>query len=207
MKKGIDTESKDDSALWALMTNGDPKAMEVMYQRYYSLLLDYGLKCTADRELVKDCIHDLFVNLYRNRHIGIEGITVRAYLLKALRHNIIHKLAEVEKGHSSLDEYTFEIPSDENLFEQMFPKNDRDLVLARSLLKAISQLPPQQQTALYLRYVKNLSHKEVAHVMNIKVQSSMNLLNRALQKLRFLLEQSLIIYLFLMLGVRYCLAR
>lgn len=203
MKTEIDTEPKDEPTLWVLMTKGDPQAMEVIYQRYYTLLLDYGLKCTADRELVKDCIHDLFVNLYRNRHIGMEGITVRAYLLKALRHNIIHKLTEVEKGHSSLDEYTFEIPADENLFEQMFPKNDHDLVLARSLLKAIAQLPPQQQTALYLRYVKNLSHKEVAHVMNIKVQSSMNLLNRSLQKLRSLLEQTYVMYLILILGIRY----
>lgn len=55
----------DDKVLWNLLVKGDQKALEILYQRYYSLLLNYGLKCSTDRELVKDCIQDLFINLYK----------------------------------------------------------------------------------------------------------------------------------------------
>lgn len=189
MKDITSIKQTDDATLWHLLTEGDRKALEVIYQRYYVLLLNYGLKCTSDRELIKDCIHDLFVNLYHNTRISIEGITIRAYLLKALRNNLFNKLVGLERERDSLDASSFEIPIDEDLFEQMFPQNDRDFALAQHLLKAIAQLSPHQKTALYLRYVKELSHKEIAAIMNINEQSSMNLANRALLKLRSLIKK------------------
>lgn len=187
MKDIISIEQADETTLWNLLTEGNRKALEIIYQRYYLLLLNYGLKCTADRELIKDCIHDLFVHLYRNKRVCINGITVRAYLLKAMKNNLLNKLIGQERERDLLDASLFEIPTDEDLFEQMFPQNDHDFALAQHLLKAIAQLPPHQKTALYLRYVKELSHKEIAIIMDINEQSSMNLTNRALLKLRALM--------------------
>ena len=178
----------DDIALWGLLIKGDQKALEILYQRYYSLLLNYGLRCSTDKELVKDCIQDLFINLHQNTHINVTNITVRSYLLKALRNNLTYKLA-TNKEADSLDDSVFHIPLNEDLFEQLFPKNDHDLQLARRLLVAISQLSPNQKTVLYLRYVQELSYKEIADVMDMNIQSSMNLSSRALAKLRTLVTQ------------------
>ena len=178
----------DDIALWGLLIKGDQKALEILYQRYYSLLLNYGLRCSTDKELVKDCIQDLFINLHQNTHINVTNITVRSYLLKALRNNLTYKLA-TNKEADSLDDSVFHIPLNEDLFEQLFPKNDHDLQLARRLLVAISQLSPNQKTVLYLRYVQELSYKEIADVMDMNIQSSMNLSSRALAKLRTLVIQ------------------
>ena len=178
----------DDIALWGLLIKGDQKALEILYQRYYSLLLNYGLRCSTDKELVKDCIQDLFINLYQHTHIYVTNITVRSYLLKALRNNLTYKLA-TNKEADSLDDSVFHIPLNEDLFEQLFPKNDHDLQLARRLLEAISQLSPNQKTVLYLRYVQELSYKEIADVMDMNIQSSMNLSSRALAKLRTLVTQ------------------
>lgn len=187
MKAITSIEQADETTLWNLLTEGNRKALEIIYQRYYLLLLNYGLKCTSDRELIKDCIHDLFVHLYRNKRVCTNGITVRAYLLKAMKNNLLNKLIGQERERDLLDASLFEIPTDEDLFEQMFPQNDHDFALAQHLLKAIAQLPPHQKTALYLRYVKELSHKEIAVIMDINEQSSMNLTNRALLKLRALM--------------------
>lgn len=178
----------DDLSLWNLLIKGDQKALEILYQKYYSLLLNYGLKCNSNKELIKDCIQDLFVNIYQNTNINTANITVRSYLLRALRNNLINKLAS-QKEENSLDDSVFHIPENEDLFEQLFPKNDDDMLLARRLLDAMSQLSPNQKSVLYLRYVKDLSYKEIADVMDINVQSSMNLANRALTKLRSLIGQ------------------
>lgn len=179
----------DDLTLWNLLIKGEKKALEVLYQRYYLLLLNYGLKCNIDRELVKDCIQDLFVGLYQNSHIKTANVTVRSYLLRALRNNLTYKLAS-RREEESLEASVFHIPSNEDLFEQLFPKNDHDLLLTNQLLEAISQLSSNQKTILYLRYVKDISYKEIADIMNINVQSSMNLASRALAKLRSLMKQS-----------------
>lgn len=178
----------DDKILWNLLIKGDQKALEILYQRYYPLLLNYGLRCSTDRELVKDCIQDLFINLYQNTHINVTSVTVRSYLLRALRNNLTYKLIS-DKEVDSLDNSVFHIPVNEDLFEQLFPKNDRDVWLARHLLEAISQLTPNQRTVLYLRYVEDLSYREIADVMNMNIQSSMNLSSRALTKLRSLMVQ------------------
>lgn len=178
----------DDLALWDLLIKGDQKALEILYQKYYSLLLNYGLKCNPNKELIKDCIQDLFVNLFQNNSIKTANITVRSYLLKALRNNLIYKLSS-QKEEYSLDDSVFYIPENEDLFEQLFPKNDQDVLLARRLMDAMSQLTPNQKSVLYLRYVKELSYKEIADVMDMNVQSSMNLANRALTKLRSLIGQ------------------
>lgn len=178
----------DDWALWNLLIKGDQKALEILYQKYYSLLLNYGLKCNPNKELIKDCIQDLFVNLFQNNSIKTTNITVRSYLLKALRNNLIYKLSS-QKEEYSLDDSVFYIPENEDLFEQLFPKNDQDVLLARRLMDAMSQLTPNQKSVLYLRYVKELSYKEIADVMDMNVQSSMNLANRALTKLRSLIGQ------------------
>ena len=140
MKDITSIEQTDDTTLWHLLIQGDRKALEVIYQRYYVLLLNYGLKCTSDRELIKDCIHDLFVYLYHNTRISIEGITVRAYLLRALKNSLFNKLVGLERERDSLDTSSFEIPTDEDLFEQMFPQNDRDFapILAESHRAAAS---------------------------------------------------------------------
>lgn len=178
----------DDLALWDLLIKGDQKALEILYQKYYSLLLNYGLKCNPNKELIKDCIQDLFVNLFQNSSIKTTNITVRSYLLKALRNNLLYKLSS-QKEEYSLDDSVFYIPENEDLFEQLFPKNDQDVLLARRLMDAMSQLTPNQKSVLYLRYVKELSYKEIADVMDMNVQSSMNLANRALTKLRSLIGQ------------------
>jgi len=177
-----------DIALWDLLIEGDQKALEILYQRYYSLLLNYGLKCNPDRELIKDCIQDLFINIYQNSHINSSNITVRSYLLRALRNNLTNKIIS-QKEVESLEDLSFRIPVNEDLFDQLFPKNDHDLLLARRLLKAISHLSSNQKTVLYLRYVKELSYKEIADIMSINVQSSMNLVNRTLAKLRVLMGE------------------
>lgn len=178
----------DDLALWNLLIKGDQKALEILYQKYYSLLLNYGLKCNPNKELIKDCIQDLFVNLFQNNSIKTTNITVRSYLLKALRNNLLYKLSS-QKEENSLDDSVFYIPENEDLFEQLFPKNDQDVLLARRLMDAMSQLTPNQKSVLYLRYVKELSYKEIADIMDMNVQSSMNLANRALTKLRSLIGQ------------------
>ena len=178
----------DDKVLWDLLIKGDQKALEILYQRYYLLLLNYGLRCSTDRELVKDCIQDLFINLYQNTRINVTSVTVRSYLLRALRNNLTYKLMS-DKAADSLDNSVFHIPVNEDLFDQLFPKNDRDVWLAHRLLEAISQLSPNQKTVLYLRYVEDLSYREIADVMNMNIQSSMNLFSRALAKLRSLMVQ------------------
>lgn len=186
----------DDMTLWSLLIEGNLRALETIYKRHYTLLLNYGLKFCQDVELTKDCIQDVFVKLHKSKDLSQTG-SPRVYLLKALRNTLYDNLLLL-KETSSLDEFSFHIPESHDLFERLFLKNDEDLQLSKQLLKALSSLPSNQKTILYLRFVKELSHKEIAEMMNINVQSSMNLVSRALMKLRALMKNDNLLFMLLL---------
>ena len=52
------------------------------------------------------------------------------------------------------------------------------------LMKALTKLSPHQREIIYLYYVNELGHNEIAGILGINYQSSKNLLSRTLRKLR-----------------------
>ena len=183
----------DDMTLWSSLIEGNLRALEILYKRHYALLLNYGLKFCQDIELTKDCIQDVFVKLHKSKELS-QAVSPRAYLLRALRNTLYDNLL-LSKETTSLDEFAFHISESHDLFEQLFLKNDEDMQLSKQLLKALSSLPSNQKT---IRFVKELSHKEIAEIMNINVQSSMNLVSRALIKLRSLMKNDSLMIVFLL---------
>lgn len=80
----------DDRALWSELRSGSLIALEVIYRRYYSLLLNYGMKCTPDDDMVRDCIQEQFVKLAKSSNLS-DTEYPRSYLLKSLRNMINDK--------------------------------------------------------------------------------------------------------------------
>ena len=186
----------DDMTLWSSLIEGNLRALEILYKRHYALLLNYGLKFCQDIELTKDCIQDVFVKLHKSKELS-HAVTPRAYLLSALPKTLYDNLL-LSKETTSLDEFAFHISESHDLFEQLFLKNDEDMQLSKQLLKALSSLPSNQKTILYLRFVKELSHKEIAEIMNINVQSSLNFVSCALINLRSLMKYYSLMIVFLL---------
>lgn len=178
----------DDRALWLELRSGSLIALEVIYRRYYSLLLNYGMKCTPDDDMVRDCIQELFVKLAKSSNLS-DTEYPRSYLLKSLRNMINDKSTSARSQVEcfSFNDEIFSDIMDDDSFEKIFGNSDEDLRKKKALVQALSQLTSQQKHILYLRYIKGLSHKEVAEAMDMNVQSSMNLLSRSVSKLREIL--------------------
>lgn len=175
----------EDLKNWASFINGNKQSLEIIYTKYYDQLLNYGLKLFSDPEIVKDCIQDLFVKLYSSKKIK-PTMHVRPYLLKSIRNILIDKLAK-QKLLVSENDISFHMPVDEDDLEKKFGSNDEELLLLKKLLHSYDQLSDKQKQILYFRYIQELSHKEIAEILDINEQSSMNSSSRALSKLRNLL--------------------
>ena len=50
--------------VWSRFRSGDQDAFSEIYQKFIDALFAYGCKMTRDRELVKDCIQDIFIDLH-----------------------------------------------------------------------------------------------------------------------------------------------
>lgn len=90
-------------ALWQQYKLGDPGAFSRLYGAYVQVLYAQGMRVTPDAGLVKDCIHDLFVELWRDRQRVPQPESVTAYLAEALRTKLAAK-STAQNGAASAEE-------------------------------------------------------------------------------------------------------
>lgn len=177
-----DYHNISDNALWALLVKGDINAGGVLYEKYYELLFNYGIKFCSDADFVKDCIQELFVRLYGvKKQADVEH--VRAYLLRCLRNLMFDRHASKSKT-VPYEQLSFNIFDIEIVEPQSNDPTDEVLKVRKQLSAARSTLTERQAQIIYLRFVRGLSYKEIATVLEMNVQSAMNSVNRAMTKLR-----------------------
>ena len=140
------------------------------------------IKYVSDEEFVKDCIQDLFVKLCSSTRLSPTDY-VRSYLLTSLKNLIFDKLSSL-KSTEDINALPFDLTIEDTSLEVLFKDNDEDIQMIKNLQEAYKQLSENQRMAIYLRYIKGLSYREVAAVLEINPQSAMNLVSRTLTSLR-----------------------
>lgn len=172
-------ENPSDEILWSLYLKGDKEAFEQIYRRYYPLLLNYGCRLSHDQDLIQDCIQNLFMKLMSKSRTLSDTPSVKGYLLKAFRNNLLDSLEKKEKHHKFI--FIDEIPETHHTTteEEFALKEDID-----NLLLAYQELSVKQKEILYLFYIKGISHKEISCILDINYQSSKNRLSQSLVQLR-----------------------
>jgi len=176
-----------DKDLWELCLKGDKEAFKEIYCRFYSQLYNYGVKLVSDKDLVKDCIQDIFIKLIQNYQSLSTTPNVKGYLIKALRNKLYDTLGK-EKATDDISLYEEVFVTDELMPLLSFDESEADNQ-AKQLMHVFSQLSSHQQEIIYLYYVNELKHDEIAEIMGINYQSSKNLLFRSLSSLRKLYQK------------------
>ena len=171
-----------DEKLWESCLKGDKEAFRELYCRFYALLRNYGIKLLPDKNLVEDCVQDIFINLIQNHTSLSPTANVRGYLLKALRHKLYDTIEKNRKMEDvSLYEDVFQV---DELFSRIALDTTDTDDRVKLLMNALTKLSPHQREIIYLYYVNELGHNEIAGILGINYQSSKNLLSRTLRKLR-----------------------
>jgi DNA-directed RNA polymerase specialized sigma24 family protein len=161
MDKWIEVQQVDttDAMTWALFKSGDDESLNVLLSRYFRPLLHYGSKFSKDRSLVEDVIQDLFLDFLEKRtHLG-NPVSVKNYLFKCLRNNLIRAVKETMVHVESTE-------------------------LTSKITRFFSFLTKRQKEVLFLRYYENLDNDEIAEMMGISKQSVSNLLLKSVNVLR-----------------------
>src|SRR5579872_6183589 len=179
----------EDLFLWNEFRNGNADAFGELIRIHYQDLYNYGTRFTRDEELVKDCIQDLFLELWTNRVTISETSFVKYYLLKSLRRKLGRKIGR-SRYTGSWEEIHFE-----SLFSAAAPVETgiirgEDLAeLTRKMRQALAGLSKRQQEVIYLRYYVDADIEEIAEIMSVNRQSVYNLLHDSLKKLKKLSDK------------------
>ena len=174
----------DDSVLWNAFRAGDDLAFGQIARHYYRSLFTYGIKFSRDREFVKDCIQDLFLELWTKRETIGDTDFVKFYLLKSLRRKI-HRESLKQNWMTDEEDLNFDA---ENISEISIEQQIIDVETNEEMLQVLKQqltlLTKRQQEIIYLRFFENLDNESIAQLMSISRQAVANLLYRTIQELR-----------------------
>jgi RNA polymerase sigma factor, sigma-70 family len=185
-----------DQIRWEQFMGGDQAALSQIFLEFHDDLFNYGMKLSANDDIVKDSIQDLFLKLWKNRQNLDKVKVIKPYLFKSLRHHIFDSI-ELRKSLRLTDEESdraFEVvySHEDFLIDEQISTETRDKVI-----QALNQLTPRQREAIYLRYFEELEFSTVAQVMEMNVQSVRNTIHRGMQVMRDLMVLHVF---FLMLG-------
>jgi RNA polymerase sigma factor (sigma-70 family) len=169
---------------WALMAGGDKDAFLTLYQSHYQALFSYGFKLSADRELTKDCVQELFLEVWNTRpSLNTEVTNVRSYLFTWLRRRISRELSRLAKEKLST-ELTGEFPVIEFSYEFLLIAFQLSEEKKEQLRDALKKLSKRQLEIIQLKFFQNLSYRAIATQTSLTPRTVYNLMYEAICHLR-----------------------
>ncbi len=179
----------EHTLLWNDFRKGSREAFSQLYAYFSADLYRYGYNLVRNRQLVEDCLHELFLHLHENRARLGPTDNIRFYLYRSLRRRLLDTVGRLNKLDS--DDYLFDSaefliqPYEQTLVEAQLVEQQKLLVIAQ-----LNKLPKRQKEVLYLVYMKGLTYQQAAEVMDITMKSVYNSVNVALAALRVYVRDS-----------------
>ena len=197
----VPNTAQEDLSLVLQIKSGDYAAFTLLYNKYSRPLTQYGLKFLPDLPAIEDCLHDVFVWVWTNRHKLAIDYSVKSYLFKAVRTSILH-LAEKQNRVGTLDtdeehlyQFTLHLTPESLVLDQ-----EQQRLLKQQIEQVLLKLTAKQKEVIYLRYYEGLCFEDIARNMNLSVKACYKLMGRALATLREHLAGSLVLFFFLLMG-------
>lgn len=168
--------------------------LEKVYRKHYDKLVWYASKITKSSDVSEEIVMEALVRFIKRAPEAAWKTEREAtqYICAIVRNLCLNwRRANAVREHLSLDNRTEEIPSlfdliaavDEDI-EGMVEKREK----LSQLNSVLERLKPRQRECIRLHYIYDLSYAGVAQRMGLSEEAARKLGNRAVKKLRSLLE-------------------
>ncbi len=179
------SNSKEDKEIWRQFKAGSEPALVHIYNCYYKSLYNYASQFTKDRNLIKDTIHDLFIELIQKRDKLSETTSIKFYLFRSIKNNLVAKIRRNSKMNlqsNLLDGYDFSLSYS---IEQIIINQQIDKENQVRINKALKVLTRKQREIIYYYFFEGLKMEEIADLMDFTNQkSAQNLLYKSIKSLK-----------------------
>lgn len=142
---------------------------------------------TNDKELIKDVIQDLFLDLIEKESRISKIDNIKMYLFISFRNNLFAAIRKEKRFLTNefdeslvLKESNYDSESIPGVFGKSGDVEQKEKLIRRYFAK----LTKSQQRIIQLRYFHQLSYEEIASILSINYQSARTLLYRAIKKIR-----------------------
>lgn len=183
-----------DADLLIFLKTEDRNAFSEIYNRYWSLLYLHVRHMLHNKDAARDIVQEVFLSLW-NKSPDLEfTVNLKAYLYKSVRNATL----DVIRKDKSRDNYLADLSkyyqnSDFNTDELVNFNNLKELIE-----KEVAFLPKKMRTVFEMSRNQNLSHAEIAALLNITDHTVKKQINKAIHILRKRLDlPTTLIFLYL----------
>ncbi len=159
---------------------GNPRAQYELYERYVDAMYHTALRMVADSTEAEDVVQDGFVKVFQQLHTFRSEATIGAWIKRIIVTTALTHLRSNKKFQIVELNTVAEFSADEEAEVPLFD--------ARTIHRAIQQLPEGCRVVFNLFLLEGMQHKEIAEALGISESTSKTQYMRAKQLLRTQLE-------------------
>jgi RNA polymerase sigma-70 factor, ECF subfamily len=178
-----DLRALADEELMQLVRRGTAAAFEVVYERHASAAFSLAYRIVGTRNGAEDVSQEAFLSLWRSgaRYDRSRG-SVRTWVLGIVHHRAIDHLrrATVHDKRRASDEGMEERFEARERTDSEVARRDE----ARTVRKAMDDLPSEQSQVIELAYFGGFTHTEIADMLQTPVGTVKGRMRLGLTKLR-----------------------
>jgi RNA polymerase sigma factor (sigma-70 family) len=175
---------------WKQFVSGDEASFTELFKHFSKPLFNYGSKIVGDEELIKECLQELFLTLWKSRtRLSVNVVSVQSYLFLSFKRMLLRKSKQAAKI-ISFNRKAYESFSIEYSIEQIIIEKETVTEQEKLLASALHQLTDRQKEAIYLKFYHNMSYEEIGEIMSINYQSLRSLVYKGIKLMHTHLVES-----------------
>ena len=168
----------ESNFLLSAIQQGDQKAFDALFRRYYLALCAYGHRF-VDLEDAEEIVQDSLLWIWENRENLFIETSLSSYLFKMIYRKALNKLAHIDATQRA----------DTRFYEEMQEMlQDTDLYqveeLTQRIKDAIATLPESYREAFVMHRFRDMSYKEIAEILGVSPKTVDYRIQQALKQLR-----------------------
>jgi RNA polymerase sigma-70 factor (ECF subfamily) len=162
----VNYQREEDEDLMRMVSKGDQRAFDEIYNRYASKLAFYfARKLKHDKEKGEDFIHDLFAKLIDRPELFDPSKKFKTWIYSVANNMCINEYKKMAVRSNTTNGISQDLPvaSHEKAVEEQVHEND----FSNDLQNVLKDLDDKHSEVFVLRHVDGMSVKEVAETLNI----------------------------------------
>ena len=169
----------DEKELYLRLKEGDERAFNALFQKYYSSMCHFARQFLNDSEMAEETVQDMFVRIWEKREsLNIET-SVKHYFFRSVRNHCLNQIQhqKIRKQYASMVKESAHQDIDP---DQYYVEVD----LLKRIENSIDSLPAKRQEIFRLSREQGLKYKEIAEELKISVKTVEAQMGLALKHLR-----------------------
>lgn len=185
IEKNYRKDNQKEQDLVVRLINGDEDAFCELYSSYKDRLIYYAISFLKSETYAEDVYQDTFTAIWQGRKFIDPNTSFSAYLYTIIKNRVLNQLREIEVHQKLKDNILSNAIDNEDHSHQTIYENDMKTIINKSL----SVLTPRQREIFELSRQQLMSHKEIAVLLGVSVNTVQDHISSSLKMIREYLKK------------------